>query len=77
MENKTSAIIKTVLFGLTSAILFFLLYYYNEPILESSKQGGWYFIVPISIALIFSYVHGTFTGRFWDLLGIKAKSIKK
>jgi hypothetical protein len=25
----------------------FLLYYFSEPILSWSKQGGWYFIVPI------------------------------
>jgi len=77
MGTKTGAMIQTVSLGFLSAIFYFLLYYFNEQILDLSKQGGWYFIVPISIAFIFSLVHGTFTGHFWDLLGVKAKSVKK
>ncbi|MDY6991838.1 MAG: hypothetical protein SVR94_04420 [Pseudomonadota bacterium] len=75
--HKSSMIIQTVILGLTSGILYFLLYLFNGEILNWSKQGGWYFIVPISIAFIFSFVHGAFTSHFWDLLGVKAKSIKK
>ncbi|EDN70466.1 hypothetical protein BGP_5104 [Beggiatoa sp. PS] len=62
--------------GFTQCRALFLLYYFEEPILDWSKRGGWYFLVPISMAF-FSIVHGTFTGRFWDLLGVKAKSVKK
>jgi len=68
---------QVALWGITSVVLYFLLYLLEEPILESSKQGHWYFIVPIAIAFVFSIVHGTFTSHFWDLLGVKAKSIKK
>jgi hypothetical protein len=75
--SKTTALIQTILLGVVSATLYFLLYYFEEPILNWSKQGGWYFIVPISIAFVFSLVHGEFTGRFWDLLGVKAKAVKK
>jgi len=74
---KSSMIIQTVILGLTSGLLYFLLYQFNGEILNWSKQGGWYFIVPISIAFVFSFVHGAFTSHFWDLLGVKAKSIKK
>jgi len=68
---------QVALWGITSVILYFLLYFFEESILESSKQGHWFFIVPIAIAFVFSLVHGTFTSHFWDLLGVKAKSIKK
>jgi hypothetical protein len=67
----------TLLYGMVSCILYYLLYRFDTLILEYSKQGGWYFIVPLTIAFTFSIVHGNFTGRFWDLFGIKAKSTKK
>lgn len=77
MESRTNAVIQTISLGALSATLYYSLYHFNEQILEWSKQGGWYFIVPITIAFIFSGVHGAFTGHFWDLLGVKAKTIKK
>ncbi len=77
VEINTSALIQTVSLGIISATLYFLLYYFEEPILDWSKQGGWYFIVPLTIAFVFSLVHGAFTGHFWDFLGVKAKSVKK
>jgi len=75
--NQATAVIQATVLGLLSVALYVLLYYFEEPILDWSKRGGWYFLVPISMAFIFSIVHGTFTGRFWDLLGVKAKSVKK
>ena len=77
MKNKSVVLIQTLLFGTYSVIFYFLLYYFNDLILNFSKQGGWYFIVPIIIAFTFSMVHGAFTGCFWDLLGIKAKTVRK
>jgi hypothetical protein len=76
-NSKTKILIQTLLLGSTSIILYVLLYYFEQSILDLSKQGGWYFIVPISMAFVFSIVHGAFTGHFWDLLGVKAKSVKK
>jgi uncharacterized integral membrane protein len=71
-----SVLTKTIFFGAISAMLYYLLYHFNQEILEMSKQGGWYFIVPVGIAFIFSAIHGAFTGHFWDLLGVKAKDKK-
>ena len=75
--TKVKAVVQTVLLGILSATLYFLLYYFEEPILNWSRQGGWYTLVPLAIAFLFSLVHGGFTGHFWDVLGVKAKSIKK
>jgi hypothetical protein len=33
--------------------------------------------VPIIAAFVVSYVHGAFTGMFWDTLGLKAANKKK
>lgn len=73
---EVNILTKTIFFGVISATLYYLLYYFNQEILEMSKQGNWYFIVPISIAFVFSGIHGAFTGFFWDLLGVKAKDNK-
>ena len=77
MPERRRALTRTLFYGLLSAILYFLLYTYNETILHYSREGGWYFIIPILIAFTFSVVHGNFTGQFWDLFGVKAKTTKK
>lgn len=46
----------------------------NEAfVLEVTRRGQWWFLVPVAIAFLFSFVHGAFTGLFWDVLGIKAR----
>lgn len=59
--------------------------YYNKPTAEACAakggtlvEGNWLFVfVPILIAFAVSYVHGAFTGMFWDSLGLKAAAKKK
>jgi hypothetical protein len=68
---------KTLFYGSISIALYFLLYQYNETILHYSREGGWFFFLPLGIAFVFSVVHGNFTGQFWELFGIKAKTTKK
>jgi hypothetical protein len=75
--TTTNALVQTLFWGFFSAILYFGLYYFEEPILNWTKEGGLYFIVPVIIAFLFSFVHGAFTTYFWDLLGVKAKSVRK
>lgn len=64
---------RATIFGLVSLVLYFLLYFFEDSILAFTSRGGWYFIAPVAIAFVFSYVHGSFTAFFWDVLGIKAK----
>jgi hypothetical protein len=59
--------------GAGSLALYLCLFLAERTILEVSSRGGWYFVVPVLIAFLFSFVHGSFTGRFWEALGIKAK----
>lgn len=72
-----AAISITLGLGVLSAILYYLLYQYGDDIrrlAEITNAGDkQYFYVPIVIALVFSFVHGAFTGHFWDVLGLKAK----
>lgn len=75
--DRTKAVTNTVILGIISAALYLLLYIFSDQILRWSERGHWYFVVPVGTAFVFSFVHGAFTGHFWDLLGIKAKSVKK
>ncbi|MBF0178572.1 MAG: hypothetical protein HQM03_00955 [Magnetococcales bacterium] len=59
--------------GGLSVTLYILLFAYEKSILDLSARGKWYFVVPILIAFLFSFVHGQFTGVFWEGLGFTAK----
>ena len=64
-------------FGILSGILYFLLYQFGNDLrqlAELTRQGDKiYFLVPIAIAFAFSLVHGKFTSRFWEAVGLRAK----
>lgn len=60
-------------YGGLTAVLYFLLFHFERDILALTSRGGWAFVVPIAIAFAVSLAHGTFTGLFWDVLGIRAK----
>ena len=78
--TETKLAVGTALLCITSAVLYFLLYYFEDAVLGWSKgfkEDGWYFLAPILIALVFSAVHGAFTSNFWRLLGIRAKGNNK
>lgn len=62
----------TVLWGLASILLYILLFQFSDYLTLYGQKGGWYFLLPISVAFIFSLVHGAFTGHFWDSIGLKA-----
>lgn len=59
--------------GAATLALYAGLFFAERPLLELASRGGWYFLVPVGIAFIFSLAHGAFTGYFWDLLGVKPR----
>lgn len=63
--------------GLLSLALYFALYLFNDDIrhiAEATNRGDKsLFLLPIAIAFVFSVVHGMFTDRFWEAVGLKAK----
>lgn len=65
--------VRTLALGVLTLLLYGGLFLAEELVLRLSALGGWYFLVPVTIAFAFSLVHGAFTGHFWDLLGIKAR----
>jgi len=71
------AVVITVLLGAASGGLYFLLYLFSDSLPQlaaATRQGDkLYALIPVAIAIVFSLVHGAFTGAFWDLLGLRAK----
>lgn len=75
-ENESSAasgIVKMILYGIVTLALYIALFKYEETLLSFAARGKWAFILPITIAFVFSFFHGSFTSLFWDTLGVKAK----
>lgn len=71
------ALVVTLILGAASAVLYLLLFLYADELIglaEGTREGNkLYALVPIAIAMVFSFVHGAFTGHFWELLGLRAK----
>lgn len=67
---------KLFVLGAVVAVLYALLFIYEDDVIRLCKQGGWGFLFPVSVAFVFSIFHGTFTGLFWDVLGVKPKQSK-
>lgn len=78
-ESKASGSqnLRTIALGAVSLALYLLLFTNERAVLELSLAGGWGFMVPITIAFAFSFIHGAFTGGFWDMLGLKAQIRKE
>ncbi|MDH5205073.1 MAG: hypothetical protein OEW36_05375 [Hylemonella sp.] len=69
--------LKLIAYGVTVAVLYGLLFFYEKEAIRLCQQGGWYFLFPVTVAFVFSLFHGTFTGMFWDALGVKARTSSK
>lgn len=73
----TAQNLRTILLGVVSLVLYIILFSNENAVLEISMAKGWGFLIPIAIAFLFSFVHGAFTGGFWDMLGLKAQTRKE
>jgi hypothetical protein len=75
--RSSRALVLTLTLGAASAALYFLLFLYSDRLTELARltrEGDeLYALVPLAVAMVFSLVHGAFTGHFWDLLGLRAK----
>lgn len=68
---------ETIILGIISVALYAILLINQDTINSYFGKGGLYALLPIITAFMFSVVHGSFTGNFWTLLGIKAKKKKE
>lgn len=68
---------RMIVTGIISIALYATLLLKQDLINNTFGRGGWYAFLPIITALIFSLVHGLFTGSFWTVLGIEAAKKKE
>lgn len=64
---------RMLVLGVLTVGLYLALFLNEATVLEITRRGHWWFLAPVAIAFLFSFVHGAFTGLFWDVLGVKAK----
>ena len=68
---------KMIVMGIVSIALYGILLSNQGVINDYVSRGGVYAFLPIAVAFLFSIVHGSFTGKFWTVMGIEAAKKKK
>lgn len=72
--GKRALYLKLCASGVVSAGLYILLYFYEREILASfTRTDGFYPLLPVVAAFLFSFVHGAFAGYCWEALGVTAR----
>lgn len=71
-ERKRKPVAAMIVMGVASAALYAALLLHQEEVNVTFGRAGAYAFLPVLTAFVFSYVHGTFTGHFWTVLGIEA-----
>lgn len=76
-SSKKKPVGAMIVMGLISIALYTALLLKQDLLNSTFAKGGWYALLPIIMAFVFSYFHGSFTGHFWTVLGIEAARKKK
>lgn len=73
---KKKPVGKMLITGLLSLTFYAILFGNQDFVSSTFTRGGLYAFLPIATALIFSFVHGAFTGNFWTVMGVEASKKK-
>jgi hypothetical protein len=76
-NTKQKPVGAMIVMGIISIALYTTLLLKQDLLNNTFAKGGWYALLPIIMAFVFSYFHGSFTGSFWTVLGIEAARKKK
>ncbi len=76
-SSKKKPVGKMLVMGIISIALYAALLTHQDEVNEMFGKGSWYAFLPIIAAFLFSFVHGSFTGDFWTVVGIEAAKKKK
>lgn len=75
-ESRKKAAWSALAYGLASAALYAALFAHADQFTDWARRTRAgekaLFLVPIAVAFVFSWVHGAFTGHFWEALGLRA-----
>ncbi|MEW5766538.1 MAG: hypothetical protein AB1797_02780 [bacterium] len=72
-QSKKKLLSKMIIYGIGTVILYVLLLTNQDLVNQKFTLGGFYALLPIGTAFIFSFIHGNFTSYFWTVIGIEAK----
>jgi hypothetical protein len=75
-STKKKPVGAMIVMGFISIVLYTTLLLKQDLLNSTFAKGGWYALLPIIMAFVFSYFHGSFTGSFWTVLGIEAAKSK-
>ncbi len=76
-STKRKPVGSMIVMGIISVALYVTLLLKQDLVNGTFAKGGLYAFLPIVTAFVFSYIHGSFTGHFWTVLGIEAAKKKK
>jgi hypothetical protein len=63
-----------LLSGAASVLCYTVLFAYEEEVmLLFTRTDGWYPVLPVLTAFVFSLAHGAFTAYFWEVIGVQAR----
>ena len=71
-SKKRKPLVKTVVYGAITAILYAAVFSNADTVLHLFARGGAYAALPIGAVFVFSFAHGAFAGNLWSVLGIEA-----
>ncbi|MBI5558914.1 MAG: hypothetical protein HY885_14910 [Deltaproteobacteria bacterium] len=75
MQNKQAKkpYLQTIIFGAVSLTLYIYLFRNEKLVMDTFTLGGWYTVLPIGTAFLFSFIHGAFASNMLTSLGLEAK----
>jgi len=64
---------KMLMYGAATCALYGVVFAKETMISDYFARGGMFTVLPIATVFLFSWIHGTFAGALWSVMGIDAK----
>jgi F0F1-type ATP synthase assembly protein I len=74
--TRKKPVLALVITGIISVALYAALLLNQDIVNDNFAKGGLFALLPIVTAFVFSFIHGSFTGHFWTVLGVEASKKK-
>jgi hypothetical protein len=72
-QNSRKYVMPSILYGAVSLSLYAALLMNEGKITDVFTRGGWYTVLPVGCAFLFSFIHGAFASNLLSALGLEAK----
>ena len=74
MSERSKPWTALIVSGAASTLCYALLFTWQDEVMAAfTRTDGWYPVLPVVTAFVFSFAHGAFTGYFWEVLGVTAR----